>query len=77
MQLSNLLERDIEYLADLETLDNGKPREDSIFDINCAIDVFRYYAGLADKISGKTIPSGERTLYVASFKFHFNDIILN
>lgn len=40
-------------------MDNGKPFEDSIFDMNCAIDTMRYFAGWADKIHGKTIPSGE------------------
>ncbi|GJQ72716.1 hypothetical protein Trydic_g1373 [Trypoxylus dichotomus] len=57
LKLANLLERDIDYLARLETLDNGKPLADSVFDINCAIDVFRYYAGIADKVSGRTIPA--------------------
>lgn len=52
-----MIERDIEQLAALETLDNGKPYDDSVFDINCAIDTFRYYAGWCDKIHGNTIPS--------------------
>ncbi|XP_067011008.2 aldehyde dehydrogenase 1A1 [Anabrus simplex] len=56
-KLASLIERDIGHLANLESLDNGKPYEDSIFDINCAIDTFRYYAGWADKIHGNTIPS--------------------
>ncbi|XP_039275939.1 aldehyde dehydrogenase, mitochondrial [Nilaparvata lugens] len=55
-KLADLIERDITYLSNLETLDNGKPVGDSTFDINCAIDVFRYYAGWADKIQGTTIP---------------------
>lgn len=56
-RLSELIERDINILANLETLDNGKPFGDSVFDINCAIDVFRYYAGWCDKIHGNTIPA--------------------
>ncbi|KAF2880444.1 hypothetical protein ILUMI_25722 [Ignelater luminosus] len=56
-KLADLIERDTKYLASLETLDNGKPYEDSIFDINCAISTFRYYAGYCDKIHGSTIPS--------------------
>nr|CAD7400948.1 unnamed protein product [Timema cristinae] len=55
-KLASLIERDIEYLANLESLDNGKAYSDSLFDINCAIDTFRYYAGWADKIHGNTIP---------------------
>lgn len=43
----------------LETLDNGKPFSDS-FDIDAtlAIKCYRYFAGWADKIHGKTIPVG-------------------
>lgn len=55
-KLADLIERDAAYLASIETLDNGKPYGDSQFDINCTIDVFRYYAGWPDKIHGKTIP---------------------
>lgn len=54
---ADLMERDKEYLASLETLDNGKPYTSSISDLNFAIKVVRYYAGWADKIQGKTIPA--------------------
>nr|CAH7743338.1 unnamed protein product [Callosobruchus chinensis] len=56
-KLAELLIRDIEDLAALETLDNGKPYTDSLFDIQCSADVFRYFAGYCDKIHGNTIPS--------------------
>ncbi|KAJ8927205.1 hypothetical protein NQ314_020364 [Rhamnusium bicolor] len=56
-KLADLLFRDINDLAVLETLDNGKPYEDSIFDIQGSIDVLRYFAGYCDKIHGNTIPS--------------------
>jgi len=56
-RLADLLERDSEYLASLESLDNGKPYMDSLnIDIPLTVKVFRYYAGWADKIHGKTIP---------------------
>ncbi|CAO1442725.1 unnamed protein product [Diamesa tonsa] len=55
-RLADLIERDASPLANLETLDNGKPYEDSIFDIGCAVDTLRYYAGWCDKIYGNTIP---------------------
>jgi len=55
-RLADLIERDSTILANLETLDNGKPYEDSVFDIGCAVDTLRYYAGHADKIHGNTIP---------------------
>jgi acyl-CoA reductase-like NAD-dependent aldehyde dehydrogenase len=37
-----LIERDAVTLANLETIDNGKTFEDSIFDIQASCDVFRY-----------------------------------
>lgn len=55
--LADLMLRDISDLATIETLNNGKPFEDSLFDVHCAIDVLRYYAGYCDKIHGNTIPS--------------------
>ena len=57
-KLADLIERDREYLARLETLDNGKPYSDSYnTDLNLVIKCYRYYAGWADKIHGKTIPT--------------------
>lgn len=41
-RLADLIDRDSVTLANLETLDNGKPFEDSVFDIQCAIDTLRY-----------------------------------
>jgi len=56
-KLADLVERDVEVLGNLETLDNGKARGDAILDVNYSIDTLRYYGGLADKVCGKTIPS--------------------
>lgn len=56
-KLADLIQRDVKVLAKLESLDNGKTVGDSEFDIGCAIDTFRYYAGYADKTHGNTIPA--------------------
>ncbi|XP_012942591.1 aldehyde dehydrogenase, mitochondrial [Aplysia californica] len=56
-KFAELLERDSEYLAAVETLDNGKPYFDANDDVTATIDVFKYYAGWCDKICGKTIPT--------------------
>ncbi|RZC35455.1 retinal dehydrogenase 1, partial [Asbolus verrucosus] len=56
-KLADLIQRDSQVLAELETLDNGKPLTESRLDIQYAIDVLRYYAGYCDKIHGNTIPS--------------------
>jgi aldehyde dehydrogenase (NAD+) len=56
-RLADLIERDLEELASLETLDNGKPIRDARgADLPLVIDTLRYYAGMADKIQGATIP---------------------
>ncbi len=44
-------------LSRWETLDNGKPLFESQYvDLPSAAAVFRYYAGLADKLEGETVP---------------------
>lgn len=55
-RLADLIEENIDELARLETLDNGKPINDSVGDIESVIACYRYYAGWADKVQGKTIP---------------------
>ena len=56
-KLADLAEQHLDELAALETLDNGKPINDSrAADLPLAIDCLRYYAGWADKIHGDTIP---------------------
>ena len=57
MRLADLIESEIDELAALESLDNGKPVSDArAGDIPLAIEALRYYAGWADKIQGQTIP---------------------
>ncbi len=56
-KLADLIEAHADELAQLETLDNGKPLKDSSqIDLPLTIACYRYYAGWADKIQGKTIP---------------------
>jgi len=56
-RLADLIEQNFDELAALETLDNGKPIRDSrTADLPLVLDCYRYYAGWADKIEGKTIP---------------------
>uniref|UniRef100_A0A8C4I5Z1 aldehyde dehydrogenase (NAD(+)) n=1 Tax=Dicentrarchus labrax TaxID=13489 RepID=A0A8C4I5Z1_DICLA len=56
-RLADAIERDAAYLAELETLDNGKPYAVSYtVDLPNVVKCFRYYAGWADKWEGKTIP---------------------
>jgi aldehyde dehydrogenase (NAD+) len=53
VRFADLLERDLEVIAALETLDVGKPLRDSRgFDIPFAIDAYRYFAELARHQAG-------------------------
>ncbi|MFE8699480.1 aldehyde dehydrogenase family protein [Cytobacillus sp. FJAT-54145] len=56
-KLADLMEEHGADLAQLETLDNGKPiRETMNADIPLAVEHMRYYAGWSTKIVGQTIP---------------------
>jgi aldehyde dehydrogenase (NAD+) len=56
-KLADSIEKHQEELAALESLDNGKPYRDAIAaDLPLTIRAYRYYAGWADKVQGKTIP---------------------
>src|SRR5579859_4556302 len=59
-KLADLVEKNIDELAELETVDNGKPVFESRYvDMPMVIDVLRYYAGLATKIHGETVNTFE------------------
>jgi aldehyde dehydrogenase (NAD+) len=56
-KLADAIEDNIQDLAALESLDNGKPIADSLAaDLPLSIQCYRYYAGWADKITGQTLP---------------------
>src|SRR5579864_9103597 len=56
-KLADLIEKHADELAKLEALDNGKPFSVArAADLPLTIACFRYYAGWADKVQGKTIP---------------------
>src|SRR6195256_1033482 len=56
-KLADLIEKNLDELAQLEALDNGKPYHVArAADLPLTIACYRYYAGWADKLQGKTIP---------------------
>src|SRR3982075_1311841 len=56
-KLADLLDKNLEEFAYLESLDNGKPLTIAkAADVPLAVDLFRYMAGWATKIEGNTIP---------------------
>lgn len=54
-KLADILEQNIDLLAAVESLDNGKSISMARGDVHAVIGCIRYYGGWADKIEGKTI----------------------
>ena len=56
-RLADLVDRNADELGLLETRDNGKPYfEARRIDVPSVAQTLRYYAGLADKVQGDTVP---------------------
>lgn len=56
LRLADLIEQHADELAQIETLDNGKPIMESRYvDVPQTVETFRYYAGWATKMEGETI----------------------
>ena len=66
LKLADLLEKNKEEVASIESLDNGKPYAQALYvDVMSSIDCFRYYAGWADKVTGQVTPvSGAHFAFV-------------
>ena len=54
--LAELIKANLPELAELESLDNGKPLAYAKGDVAAAVNHLRYYAGWPTKIEGETIP---------------------
>ncbi len=57
-RVARALEERLGEFADLETRDTGKPLSHAKGEVAGCVRYFEYYAGLADKIHGETIPLG-------------------
>jgi phenylacetaldehyde dehydrogenase len=58
--LAERIAADAEMLAELETLDNGKPYADTLsIDIRVGTELLRYMAGWATKLRGETVQIGD------------------
>jgi aldehyde dehydrogenase (NAD+) len=58
MRIAQALRDRAEELATLESRDNGKPLKQARTDVQVAARYFEFFAGIADKIMGNTIPIG-------------------
>jgi betaine-aldehyde dehydrogenase len=58
-RVANLLDRDQEEMARLETVNTGKAMRESRWDMADVARVFRYYADLADKEAGRLVDASD------------------
>lgn len=62
LRVADLIEQDIDHLAELEALDVGKPVGDpKKVDLPFAVDTFRHFAGAADRVFGTVVPGPDPT----------------
>ncbi len=59
---ANVVRKNIRKLAEIETLNTGKPIRDSLDEAAVVADCLEYYAGAVQKILGETIPVTDRGL---------------
>src|SRR5213080_2564107 len=68
-RIGDLISKYTDELAELESLDNGKPMAVArVADVPLSADMFHYMAGWATKIEGKTIPLS--VLYTPGVQYH-------
>jgi betaine-aldehyde dehydrogenase len=61
--IGEAIRNDVEQLAEMETLDSGKPIvETSLIDIHLAADCFEYYADLTSHLGGRQVPLPQNAL---------------
>merc|ERR1719473_2405903 len=71
LKLADLVDKNREQLAVLESMDNGKPEHVANgVDVGFVIECYRYYAGLADKGGGKVIQTTRDTGSTFAFQLH-------
>lgn len=82
VNLANLVEKNLDLLAAVESLDNGKALGMAKGDVGAVAGCLRYYGGWADKIEGKVIDTNSDTFsytkqepvrsHVATLNLHTN-----
>ncbi len=63
-RLAELVESNASVLGETETTDSGKLALETVTQTSYVADYYRYYAGLADKIEGATLPIDKPDMHV-------------
>jgi acyl-CoA reductase-like NAD-dependent aldehyde dehydrogenase len=61
-RLADAIERDAERIGSLETRDNGKLYREMLIQLQLVPKWIRYFAGMADKVEGTTIPLDRQSI---------------
>jgi aldehyde dehydrogenase (NAD+) len=67
-RLADLIVASAERLGDIETIDSGKLARETRAQTAYVGDYYRYYAGLADKIQGATLPIDKPDMHVYTLR---------
>ncbi|RST74074.1 aldehyde dehydrogenase family protein [Siminovitchia acidinfaciens] len=59
LQIADKMEENLEELADLETMNNGKTKREALSDAEESVNTFRYYAALLNNPNGVTYEASE------------------
>jgi len=65
LRLAEKMRAELPRLAELETLNSGKPIVESEFDLTDVATCFEYYGGLATKIHGEVLPVPDNAISMA------------
>lgn len=63
-RLADLIQDNAQKLGELETTDSGKLLAETRMQTGYVADYYRYYAGIADKIQGATLPIDKPDMHV-------------
>ena len=63
-RLAELVEQNSQKLGEIETTDSGKLAAETVSQSKYVANYYRYYAGLADKIEGTTLPIDKPDMHV-------------
>ena len=63
-KLADLVEENAAHLGEIETTDSGKLAAETVSQSRYVASYYRYYAGLADKIEGATLPIDKPDMHV-------------
>ena len=63
-KLADLIEKNADKIGEIETKDSGKLLAETVTQTKYVSEYYRYFAGLADKIEGSTLPIDKKDMHV-------------